>query len=233
MKLEICANSFQSAKHAQDAGAHRIELCSELSVGGITPSYGVIKKVVDELAIETFVLIRPRSGNFNYTTDEFEIIKKDIQMCKELGVSGIVSGVLNEDNSLDIKRTKELIALSQPLQFTFNRAFDCVQNPMETLEQLIALGTDRILTSGQQDKAEAGIDLLKKLQKIAAGRLTILPGSGIHQNNVKLFKESGFFEVHASASKIKNHKNKISFFETLDNTVSDVSTIQSILKNMK
>lgn len=233
MKLEICANSFQSAKNAQEAGAHRVELCSELSVGGITPSYGLIKKVVDELSIEIFVLIRPRSGNFNYTNDAFEIIKKDIQICKDLGVSGIVSGVLNEDNSLDIERTKVLVNLSKPLQFTFHRAFDCVPNPMATLEELKTLGVDRILTSGQQLKAETGIDLLKKLQKSAKGKLTILPGSGINQNNVKLFKDSGFYEVHTSASKIKKTTNKNSFFETIYETVSDVSTIQSILKSMK
>ena len=139
MILEICANSFQSAKNAQEAGAHRVELCQEISVGGITPSYGLLKKVKSALSIETMVLIRPRSGNFCYSTADFDVMIRDIQFCKELGFQGIVSGVLNEDNTIDIKRTKELIALSKPLSFTFHRAFDEVQNPEKALLQLIEL----------------------------------------------------------------------------------------------
>lgn len=233
MKLEICANSYQSAKNAQIAGAHRIELCSELSVGGITPSYGLIKQVVDKLSIETFVLIRPRSGDFKYTDAEFEVMKKDIQLCKELGVSGIVSGVLNDDNTLDIERAKVLVELSKPLSFTFHRAFDCVPNPSETLEQLIDLGVSRILTSGQKPKAEEGLELLQQLQKQAKDRLTILAGSGINAKNAKQFKAINLLEVHASASKIKKPKNENTYFETLDVTVSDVAIIQSILKEIK
>ncbi len=109
MKLEICANSYQSAKNAQYAGVHRIELCQELSVGGITPSYGLIKQVRELLDIHVFVLIRPRGGNFVYSKDEFEIMKKDIQLCKDLGCHGIVSGVLNPDNSIDTEHTKVLV----------------------------------------------------------------------------------------------------------------------------
>ncbi|WP_452219918.1 copper homeostasis protein CutC [Lacinutrix salivirga] len=229
MTVEICANSFQSAKNAQDAGAHRIELCSELSVGGITPSYGLIKQVVNELSIKTFVLIRPRSGDFTYSDSEFEIIKQDIKICKDLGVSGIVSGVLNSDNSLDVARTKTLVELSKPMSFTFHRAFDGVPNPTETLEQLIALGVDRILTSGQEDSAIKGITLLKQLQEKAKERLIILAGSGVNPNNAKQFKAAGFLEIHASASKaiVKPTKNK--FFDNTIQTVSDKDTIQSIL----
>ena len=166
---EICANSFQSAKNAEEAGAHRIELCSELAVGGITPSYGLIKQVVEELSIETYVLIRPRSGNFTYTDVEIEIMKNDIQTCKDLGCSGIVSGVLKEDNSLDVKRTKMLLEISKPLAFTFHRAFDCVLNPMETLDSLVDLGVDRILTSGQESSVDDGLELLNQL-KIKGGK---------------------------------------------------------------
>jgi copper homeostasis protein len=128
MKLEICANSYQSALNAEKAGADRIELCSELSVGGITPSYGLLKVVSENITIPVFVLIRPRSGNFNYSDAEFDIIKNNIKLCKKLGLKGIVSGVLNDDNTIDIKRTQELIELSSPLSFTFHRAFDCVPN---------------------------------------------------------------------------------------------------------
>ena len=176
MKLEICANSYQSAKNAQDAGAHRVELCQELSVGGITPSYGLLKQVVDKLSIPIFVLIRPRGGCFVYSNAEFDIMKHNIQLCKELGCQGIVSGVLNTNKTIDLIRTKELVELTKPLSFTFHRAFDEVVNPKETLEQLIDLGVRRVLTSGQESSAEKGLLLLKQLYEISKGRIIILAG---------------------------------------------------------
>ena len=232
MLLEICANSYQSAINAQNAGADRIELCSELSVGGITPSYGLLKQVSEELTILVNVLIRPRSGNFHYTNDEFQQIKSDINLCKELGLNGIVSGVLNKDDSIDIARTKELIELSKPLSFTFHRAFDCVTNPTKSLEQLINLKVDRILTSGLQEKAEQGIDLLIELQKLAKDKLIILPGSGINKKNAALFKDAGFKEIHTSASKISSKESSV-FFGNTPQTVSNIETIQEILKVIK
>ncbi len=163
MKLEICAGNYQSALNAQIAGAHRIELCSELAVGGLSPSFELLKQVLEIVTIPVFVLIRPRSGNFNYSKDEFEIMKHDILQCKSLGCAGIVSGVLNEDDTIDITRTQELIALSEPLPFTFHRAFDCTQNPIDELLKLMHLNVERVLTSGQENSAEEGIILLKKL----------------------------------------------------------------------
>ena len=118
MLIEICANSYQSAINAEKAGANRIELCSELAVGGITPSYGLLKKVTKELTIPIHVLIRPRSGDFTFSDDEFNIMKENILLCKELGVKGIVSGVLHLDSSIDMERTKELVAISKPMNFT-------------------------------------------------------------------------------------------------------------------
>lgn len=229
MKLEICTNSYQSAKNAQLAGAKRIELCSELSIGGITPSYGLIKQVIDELDIETFVLIRPRSGNFFYSETEFEIIKKDIQVCKELGCHGIVSGVLNKDNTINIERTQELIELSKPLPFTFHRAFDVVINPKEALEQLIDMGVDRILTSGQQPKAIDGLETLKDLKQQAKNRIIILVGSGVSSENIKAFKDAGFDEIHASASKVINVESS-AYFGNTPQTVSSIVEIKAILK---
>lgn len=228
MILEICANSFQSAKNAQEAGADRIELCQELSVGGITPSYGLLKKVKKELSIETMVLIRPRSGNFCYSTADFDVMIRDIQFCKELGFQGIVSGVLNEDNTIDIKRTKELIALSKPLSFTFHRAFDEVQNPEKALLQLIELKVARILTSGQESSAEKGINLLKKLSHQAGNKITIMPGSGINVSNAKLFKDAGFTDIHTSASKPINKVVNASVFKTIQSE-SNIDEIKSIL----
>lgn len=232
MKLEICANSYQSAINAQKAGADRIEICSELSVGGITPSYGLLKKISQEIKIPVNVLIRPRSGDFCYSDDEFEIMKKNIKLCKKFGFNGIVSGVLNADNSIDIKRTKELITLSKPLSFSFHRAFDCVLNPEKSLEILIKIGVDRILTSGLEEKAKDGIELLKRLQKIAENKLIILAGSGINSKNAFHFKEAGFKEIHTSASKIIQIE-KSTFFGANVQTISDISKIKEILKVIK
>ena len=239
MILEICASNYLSAINAQQAVAHRIELCSELAVGGITPSYGLLKQVLKSVTIPVFVLIRPRSGNFTYSDHEFEIMKQDIQLCKDLGCAGIVSGVLNNNNTINIERTKELVELSKPLEFTFHRAFDLVINPKEALEQLINLGVNRVLTSGQHSKAIDGLDLLKALKEQAKNRITILPGSGINSENAKIFKDSGFKEIHASATQIiqTNTTPKISLNSSkfLDETVefySDINTIKNILKTV-
>ncbi|AUC14743.1 copper homeostasis protein CutC [Tenacibaculum sp. SZ-18] len=228
MKLEICANSYQSALNAEQAGAHRIELCSELNSGGITPSYGLIKKVISELSIETFVLIRPRSGNFVYSKAEFDIMKQDIIKCKSLGVNGIVSGVLKDNNTIDEKRSKELISLAYPLPFTFHRAFDLITNPIEGIQQLINLNVNRVLTSGQKNKALEGLTLLKDLQKEYSNQIIILPGSGINSKNVGKLKKSGFIEVHASAS-INVEESSASNFDNIPQTVSDSEEIRKIL----
>ena len=227
MKLEICANSLQSALNAQLAGADRIELCSELSVGGVTPSLGLLKSVKEKITIPVHVLIRPRSGNFNYSDEEFEQMKLDIQLCKDLGFAGIVSGVLHEDERIDMERTAALIEISNPLSFTFHRAFDCVPNPEKALEKLIQLKVDRILTSGQKDKAIEGLELLKRLKSKAKDKLIILPGSGIRPKNAEVFKESGFEEIHTSAS--VSVEGKSPFFDNTEQTVSDPETISEII----
>lgn len=226
MLLEVCANSFQSAKNAEDAGAHRIELCQELSIGGITPSYGLIKQVVTDLTIPVFVLIRPRSGDFVYSDEEFKIMREDILICKELGARGIVIGVLREDKTIDVSRTKELVELSRPLPFTFHRAFDELENPRQGLTELINLGVDRILTSGQESTAINGVSLLNELKSIAQGRISIIPGGGINSDNVAIFKEIGFTEIHASAS--VNLKQKEGLFD-MTQTLSSKQKIKDIL----
>ena len=207
MKLEICANSYQSAKNAQDAGAHRIELCSELAIGGVTPNYGLLKKVMSELTIETYVLIRPRSGNFTYSKAEFEIMKTNIQLCKALGCKGIVSGVLNADNTIDVPRTEQLVALSKPMSFTFHRGFDWTPNLTDALEVLIDMGVDRVLTSGQHASAEEGLALLKVLKEKAQDQIIILPGGGISVTNSMVFKTAGFNEIHASLTTLEQLNN--------------------------
>ena len=218
MILEICANSYKSAINAQRAGAHRIELCEDLSVGGVTPNEQTLAKVLEELSIPVFVLVRPRSGDFNYSDEEFHMMLQTIDVCKAKGCSGIVAGVLNTDRTIDEQRTKTLIEHARPLAFTFHRAFDEVIDPKTSLEILIRLGVDRILTSGQEAKAIEGLPMLKALNQLANEKLIIMPGSGINPNNALNFKKAGFIEIHGSASKLVNGEK-----------VSDIDTIKAIL----
>lgn len=237
MLVEICANSYQSALNAQQAGADRIELCSELAVGGVTPSYGLIKKVTSHLTIPTHVLIRPRSGDFCYSPTEFDIMKHDIELCKYFKCKGIVSGVLHRNGTLDMERTKELVALARPMSFTFHRAFDWVKNPMETAKSLDKLNVERILTSGQELNAVKGMELLKKLNQIYKG--IIIPASGINVNNIDEFKNGSFQEIHLSASEFtltENHVkiplNSQKHFDETKQSFSSQSLIKQIILNI-
>ena len=196
MIIEVCAESYEYALKAEKAGADRIELCKDLHLDGITPDYESAKKTIDSLNIPVFILIRPREGDFIYSNEEFELMKQDIVKFKEMGCKGIVSGVLNDDNSIDIKRTKELVELSRPLDFTFHRAFDVVSDPLKEIENLIRLGVDRILTSGQKDKAIEGLDLLLELKRISNNGILIMPGGGI--SNMNFMKFNSFNEIHGS-----------------------------------
>jgi copper homeostasis protein len=150
MIVEVCANSLQSSLNAENAGAHRIELCSELGIGGITPSFGLLKKVKEKLSLPVHVLIRPRSGDFTYSDLEFNIMKEDILFCREMGFAGIVSGVLHSDFSLDLSRTGTLVELAGDHTFTFHRAFDWVKDPITTLDQLEKIGYACLLNSGHK-----------------------------------------------------------------------------------
>ena len=196
MIIEVCAESYEYALKAEKAGANRIELCKDLHLDGLTPDYESAKRTIDSLNIPVFILIRPREGDFIYSNEEFELMKRDINKFKEMGCKGIVSGVLNYDNSIDVKRTKDLIELSRPLEFTFHRAFDIVSDPLKEIENLIRMGVDRILTSGKKNKAIEGLYLLEKLNNISKNRIVIMPGSGISNTNFKKF--NSFNEIHGS-----------------------------------
>ena len=196
MIIEVCAESYEYALKAEKAGANRIELCKDLHLDGLTPDYESAKRTIDSLNIPVFILIRPREGDFIYSNEEFELMKRDIIKFKKMGCKGIVSGVLNDYNSIDVKRTKDLIELSRPLEFTFHRAFDIVSDPLKEIENLIRMGVDRILTSGQKNKAIEGLYLLEKLNNISKKRIVIMPGSGISNTNFKKFKS--FNEIHGS-----------------------------------
>lgn len=197
MIVEVCANSLASALNAQKAGANRIELCSELAVGGITPSYGLLKAVKEQISIPVHVLIRSRSGDFTYSKDDYEIMKEDIAHCVDLGFQGIVTGVLHQNFTVDLERTAALKEQSKGLKFTFHRAFDWVDDPMGTFDQLEAMGADYILTSGQRNAAIEGIELLADLHR-KASKCIIMPGGGIRPANVHSFKEIGFKAIHLS-----------------------------------
>ena len=196
MIIEVCAESYEYALKAEKAGADRIELCKDLHLDGLTPDYESAKRTIDSLNIPVFILIRPREGDFIYSNEEFELMKSDIAKFKEMGCKGIVSGVLNDYNSIDIKRTKELVELSKPLEFTFHRAFDVVYDPLNEIENLIKIGVDRVLSSGQKEKAMDGLELLEDLRNKSNNRIKIMPGSGISKNNLKSFEL--FNEIHGS-----------------------------------
>lgn len=204
--LEICANSVQSALNAQHAGAKRVELCCGLWESGTSPSYASIKTARKLLSIDLFVLVRPRGGDFVYSDLEFETIKEEILACKKLGVDGIVSGVLNTDNSIDLERTKELIALSKPLPFTFHRAFDLTPNLEQSVKDLIAIGTDRILTSGGNKCVADAYETIALLNKASKNKLKILAGGGLKSSNLHQLFNSGCKEFHMTGNELVKSK---------------------------
>ncbi len=200
--LELAVFSVEAALAAIKAGAHRIEFCENPSEGGTTPSYGSLKTLISKTDIPIFPIIRPRGGDFLYSDAEFECIKSDVLLVKELGYPGAVIGLLNEDGSIDIKRTKELVKLAAPMEITFHRAFDRCNDPFKGLEDIIATGCKRILTSGQVPNVSDALALVKELVDKAAGRIIILPGSGVRANNArKIIDATGAREIHSSARK--------------------------------
>ncbi|RIV35403.1 copper homeostasis protein CutC [Flagellimonas lutimaris] len=239
MLVEVCANSLESALNAEKAGADRIELCSELGVGGVTPSVGLITLVKKELNIPVHVLIRPRGGHFTYSDAEFEVMKADILACKELGVEGIVSGILMDDFSVDMERTQALVDLAKPMHFTFHRAFDWVAEPLEAIKQLEDLGVQTILTSGGETSAEKGVNHLDAWQKQTS--LTIMAGGGVSPKNASKFKDIGLRAIHCSGTSFGNRLNlegKISMNSTKhlvedEVAVSSVDTLASIVEAVK
>ena len=202
MVLEVIADSLEAARTAHGAGADRIELCESLVEGGITPSYGLMELVRKYVPIDLFVMIRPRGGDFLYSDSEFEVMVKNVLLAKKLRVDGIVTGLLYGDGTVDVKRTKHLVELARPLKTTFHRAFDCVVDPFKALEDIIATGAERILTSGCARDAMAGRATLKSLIDRAGSRIVIMPGGGVKTDCLKqLFEYTGAKEWHTSAKK--------------------------------
>jgi copper homeostasis protein len=197
--IEIATSDFETSRSAVEGGADRIELCANLAEGGTTPSYGTIYQCREELDVLVYPIIRPRGGDFLYSDDEYEVMLHDLKLCKQLGCDGVVIGLLNADGTIDVKRTAALIEIAYPMGVTFHRAFDRCKEPFEALEQLVNLGCERILTSGQQPTAPEGIEMIAELNKIADHRIVIMPGSGVRKENIKLLAEkTGCTEFHSS-----------------------------------
>lgn len=209
MIIEVVVYSMEGAYLAQKAGADRIELCANPAEGGTTPSYGTIDLARQHLNLDVFVMIRPRGGDFLYSIEEYHIMKKDIEICKRLSVDGVVFGILNTDGSIDKSRCKKLIELARPLKVTCHRAFDLTEDPFRALEDCIDAGFDRILTSGQQQQAVDGIELIAALNRQANGRIIIMPGSGVNENTVRdIVAKSGVQEIHFSATAFRESNMK-------------------------
>ncbi|MCU0362431.1 MAG: copper homeostasis protein CutC [Bacteroidales bacterium] len=200
--LEICVDSIDSAIIAQEAGADRIELCAGLPEGGTTPSYGTIVSVRNNLSISVNVIIRPRSGDFLYSDIEYDIMRREIDMCGELGANGIVIGILRAGGTIDIDRTAHLVEFAKPLPVTFHRAFDMCSDPHQGLEDVIASGAARLLTSGQKNSAPEGSELIGKLVSESGGRIIVMPGGGLNISNIaSVAAQTKAWEFHLTGRK--------------------------------
>ncbi|MBK7306184.1 MAG: copper homeostasis protein CutC [Chitinophagaceae bacterium] len=232
-RLEVIGFTIESCILAQAAGAHRIELCDNPGEGGTTPSYGFIKAARENLRIELYPIIRPRGGDFFYSDAEFDVMKVDVKLCKDLGCDGVVIGMLNADGTVDKKRCKELVEIAYPLGVTFHRAFDRVSDAAQALEDVIEIGCERILTSGLVPNALNGAETLAALIKQADERIIIMPGSGIRAGNIiELAQKTGAVEFHTSAR--MNIDSKMNYTnegmnESLKSVSADVDEIKKII----
>ncbi len=197
--LEVCVDSVESALAAQQGGAQRVELCDNLMEGGTTPSAGSVALARQRLTIALNVILRPRGGDFCYSALEYEIMRRDLDVVKELGADGVVIGLLNPNGTIDQRRTRALIERARPLSVTFHRAFDMTRDPFAALETLIELGADRILTTGQEATLGDGLELIAELVKRAGDRIIIMPGGAKEHNVARVVKTTGAREFHLTA----------------------------------
>lgn len=233
--MEICIDSVESARNAIEGGASRLELCSALSEGGLTPTAGLLKKVKSFSPIPIYAMLRTRSGNFVYSKEEMDVMLEDLKILKDHGTDGFVFGALTSNDEIDIESCKIILSAAQPLPVTFHRAFDEVIDPLKSLETLIDLGFERVLTSGQKDTAVEGLELIKKLVERAQQRIIVMPGSGIAKDNIFRIKmESGAKEFHASAkSRITSGgRNKIKIGSSKESCVmvTDRKLVEEMVK---
>lgn len=197
--IEIATSDFVTTQSAVNGGADRIELCANLAEGGTTPSAGMVRQCREAFDVALYPIIRPRGGDFLYSPEEFEIMLHDVKLFRELGADGVVIGMLEADGNIDLKHTAQLVKAAYPMGVTFHRAFDRCLDPFKALEQLIEIGCERILTSGQKPGAPEGVELIAELNKAADHRIIIMPGSGVRTDNVRwLSEQTGCTELHSS-----------------------------------
>jgi copper homeostasis protein len=214
--VEVCVDSLDSAIAAERGGARRVELCGSMVEGGVTPSAGLIAKTRQKISISLHVMIRPRAGDFCYTADEFEVMRRDVLMAKQLGSDGVVFGILGEDANVDIERTRALVDLARPLNTTYHRAFDMSADLLSSVEHVVKNGADRILTSGGATTAIEGTAMLRNLVEAAKGRVIIMASGGIdHQNVQGVLEKTSVREIHVGlrtpiASPMRYRNNAIS-----------------------
>jgi copper homeostasis protein len=197
--IEIATADFTTTRSAVNGGADRIELCASLTEGGTTPSYGTIKKCREAFDVQLFPIIRPRGGDFLFTIEEFSIMEEEVRLCRQLGCDGVVIGLLETNGGIAKERSARLVSLAYPMEVSFHRAFDRCRDPFQALEELIEIGCQRVLTSGQQPTAPQGLDLIAKLVKAANERIIIMPGSGVRKENIReIAEKTGAVELHSS-----------------------------------
>jgi len=241
--IEICVDSVDSAVRAQNAGAGRIELCSSLLEGGLTPPLSLVRMVCESVEIPVHVMIRPRGGDFLYSDAEFQQMKKDIHHFSKGNVKGFVFGILHDDGSIDDDRCRALISICKPLHVTFHRAFDMTSDPFLALEEIIALGANTILTSGHRQIAEDGFELIQELVKRSGARISIMAGGGVNASNVQLLHEAGVRDFHFTARKKVDGKMKYRnealqsigsqfLYSEYDTFVFDEDKVHGIIKHL-
>jgi len=214
--VEICVDSIASAVAAQGGGVHRVELCSSLSEGGTTPSVGLMEGVRRRIGIGLHVIIRPRAGDFCYDACDFESMKRDVLIAKQVGADGVVFGVLHEEGQINTTRARQLVELASPMSTTFHRAFDMSSDLNQALEDIIAIGMHRVLTSGGEQRAEDGVSAISHLITTAKDRVAIMVGGGIRETNARrILAATGAREIHANIghtvpSPMRFRNNKIS-----------------------
>lgn len=242
--LEVCVNSVESAVAAEKGGADRVELCDNLMEGGTTPSLGSIEIARKLLKIALHVIIRPRGGDFLYSDLEFEIMKRDIEICRNLGVDGVVFGVLKADGEIDFERNSELINIARPMSVTFHRAFDVTKNGINSLQTLIELNANRVLTSGQEATAFEGLETISELVEIAKDKIIVIACGGLNERNIRKFIEkTKVKEVHMTGfaqieSKMEHRNERVFMGGTLrpqeySRSLTSVEIINNVSKQLK
>lgn len=246
ISLEICTGSIDSCLEAQKGGANRVELCDNLFEGGTTPSYATILYAKEHLTLDVMVMIRPRGGDFLYNDVEFELMKQDILCCKNIGVTGVVFGLLTPDGKVDIERTKTLVELAGNMKTCFHRAIDMAEDYFQAAKDIVDCGCSRILTSGQRNKAMEGAENIARLQEMYGDKIEIMAGSGVNTQNIEeLFSKTHLQNYHFSAKraisgKMIFHQENVSMgskdlseYDIIQTDSQEVSKMRSILDRLQ